>query len=219
MRNYVLAAIGAAILATPAMAQEDPDRSPFTGARAGVLLGYDGLRPGSSEDSDIAGDDQTADGLMYGGDIGYDIAFRGLLIGAEAELTGSTGRVTNSPVDTNDFGFGRVKAGRDIYVGGRVGVLARPTTLIYAKGGYTNARLDLTASDGTTETGENFTLGGYRVGAGIEQAIGRNSYAKIEYRYSNYGDAHFEFANGADTNDFDIDTDRHQVAVGVGFRF
>ena len=55
--------------------------------------------------------------------------------------------------------------------------------------------------------------------AGVEQAIGRNTYAKVEYRYSNYGSARLEYPNGANTNNFSVDTDRHQVAVGVGLRF
>lgn len=225
MRSYtssplLAAAAGSAILAFAAPAQaQDTVRAPFTGPRAGVILGYDGTRPGSSEDSDIAGDNQTASGLLYGGDIGYDVAVGRFLIGAEAELTGSTAKVNNSPVDPNSFGFGRVKAGRDIYAGARIGILASPQTLIYAKGGYTNARFDLTAGDGTSETGQHYNLDGYRVGAGVEQALSPRTYAKIEYRYSNYGNARLEYANGANTNNFSVDTDRHQVAVGVGFRF
>lgn len=218
MRKLILAASIAA-LASPAFAQDAAPRGPFTGPRVGVIVGYDGLRPGSSVDSDIAGDDAGADGLLYGGDIGYDWQHRSIVFGVEAELTGSTGRVSNSPADAAALGFGRVKAGRDIYAGARVGTLLNPTTLLYAKGGYTNARLDLTASDGTTETGTNFNLGGYRVGAGVEKAIGPHTYAKVEYRYSNYGKAQLRYANGASTNNFGIDTDRHQVALGLGYRF
>jgi len=158
--------------------------------------------------------------LTYGGDLGYDAAIgNSLVIGAEGEVTGSTGKVSNSPTNAAALGYGRVKAGRDLYIGGRLGVRAAPSTLIYAKGGYTNQRLDLTASDGTTETGAHYNLDGYRVGAGVEQAIGGKAYAKIEYRYSNYGDARLEYPNGANTNNFDVDTDRHQIVAGVGVRF
>ena len=211
-----LAAAGT-ILAVPAAAQTA--ESTFTGPRAGVILGYDGLRPGSTEDSDIRGDNQTADGLLYGGDIGYDMAFGNVVVGAEGEITGSTGKVNNDPVDTNQFGYGRVKAGRDLYVGGRLGYIVTPTTMVYGKVGYTNARLDLTRNDTVTETGRSFTLDGFRVGAGVEKALGPKTYAKLEYRYSNYGDARLEYANGANTNNFSVDTDRHQVVAGVGFRF
>ncbi|OYY69959.1 outer membrane protein [Sphingomonas sp. 28-63-12] len=216
--SSLLLGSAAIAFAAPAMAQ-DTDRAPFTGPRAGVILGYDGTRPGSTADSDIAGDNQTASGLLYGGDVGYDVGVGRFVIGAEAELTGSTAKVNNSPIDPNNFGYGRVKAGRDLYAGARLGMLVGPKTMLYAKGGYTNARFDLTASDGTTETGRHYNLDGYRVGAGIEHALTPNSYAKIEYRYSNYGNARLEYPNGTNTNNFSVDTDRHQVAVGFGFRF
>ncbi len=96
MRKFVLAAVAATtVSATPALAQDGP----FTGPRAGVILGYDALQPGSSEDSDIRGDDQTASGLVYGGDVGYDIATHGAVLGIEGEVAGSTGKVNNNPVD------------------------------------------------------------------------------------------------------------------------
>ena len=219
MRTLVLTALAAATataaLATPAFAQDEP--TTFTGPRAGVILGYDRLQPGSGPDSDISSD-HKASGLTYGGDVGYDAAIGSLVVGAEGEVTGSTSKVTN-PATASALGYGRVKAGRDLYIGGRIGVRAAPSTLIYAKGGYTNQRLDLTASDGTTETGSHYNLDGYRVGAGVEQALGGKAYAKIEYRYSNYGDARLEYPNGANTNNFDVDTDRHQVVAGVGIRF
>lgn len=217
MLKLILATLAAttAAVAVPAAAQ---DAGPFTGPRAGVILGYDALRPGDTQDSQIRGD-QGADGFLYGGEIGYDVAFNNLVVGVEGEITGSTGKVRNDPRNPNDFGYGRVKAGRDLYVGARIGVMAAPQTLIYGKVGYTNARLDLTRADATTTTGANFNLDGYRLGAGVEQSLSPNTYAKLEYRYSNYGDARLEYPNGASTGTFGVDTDRHQVAVGLGFRF
>jgi outer membrane immunogenic protein len=59
------------------------------------------------------------------------------------------------------------------------------------------------------------------VGAGVEQKLGTNAFAKVEYRYSNYseGEIDFETPDVADTDRFDIDTDRHQVVASVGWRF
>ena len=224
MRKIVLTAATAVLglgMAAPALAQDGPppsDRA-FNGPRAGVLLGYDKLQPGSTDGSSIRGD-RGADGLTYGDDIGYDIDTGSRVVfGVEGEVTGSTSKVTNSPVDAAALGYGRVKAGRDLYAGARIGYKLTPATLLYAKGGYTNTRLDLTANNGTVTTDEHYTLDGYRVGAGLEQALTPRTYAKIEYRYSNYGNARLEFANGANTNNFSVDTDRHQVLAGVGFRF
>lgn len=221
MRQLVLALLAATGLATPALAQSGaPATDPtFTGPRIGLLGGYDSIRPGSDEDTDLDGDDQSVDGFLYGVEIGYDIALGGALVGIEAEINDSTGRVETDVTDPNFFGFGRVSKDRDIYVGARAGILATPATLVYVKGGYTNAKLDVVASDGAVETDANFKLDGWRLGAGVEQAVTNNVFAKLEYRYSNYGDAEFEFANGGTTDTFNIDTDRHQIVAGVGLRF
>ena len=224
MRKFLLAlSVAGATLATPAFAQ-DTVNPVFTGPRIAVLGGYDAIRPGSSEDSDIDGDDQTVDGFLYGGEIGYDFAAGGALIGIEGEINDSTGKVEVNSTDPDFFGFGRVSTSRDLYIGARAGILATPRTLVYVKGGYTNAKLDVVASDGTTEETGDFKLDGYRLGAGVEQAIGNgflsNGFVKLEYRYSKYSDAKFDFAGGGATTDtFDIDTDRHQVVAGVGIRF
>jgi outer membrane immunogenic protein len=227
MRKLTLAlfAAGSALASTAASAQDAPTNPVFTGPRVAILGGYDAIRPGSSEDSDIDGDNQTVDGFLYGAELGYDFAAGGALIGIEGEISDSTGKVQANSTDPNFFGFGRVATDRDLYIGARAGILATPRTLVYVKGGYTNARLDVTASDGTVRSDANFKLDGYRVGAGVEQAFGggtgllANGFFKLEYRYSNYNDAKFNYARGGSSGSFDIDTDRHQVVAGVGIRF
>jgi outer membrane immunogenic protein len=219
MRKLVLTALAAAgvtAVATPAFAQSA--NGPFDGFRVGAVAGWDGLRPGRGPGSSISSDN-GADGFLYGVDAGYDHQMGRFVLGAEGEVSGSTSKTADDPDTTDALGYGRVKSGRDLYIGGRVGYTVAPTTMLYAKAGYTNARLDLTASDGTTETGDHYNLDGYRLGVGVEQAIGTNAYAKLEYRYSNYGDARLEYPNGTNTSNFDVDTDRHQVVAGVGFRF
>jgi outer membrane immunogenic protein len=226
MRKLIFAAGAAAIALTaaPAFAQDtgpagpQPDRV-FNGPRVGAILGYDWMQPGRGPNSDI-GDTHDAGGLLYGGDIGYDYDTGHAVFGVEGEVTGSTGKTDNDPLAANELGYGRVRQGRDLYLGARAGIKVNPTTLIYAKGGYTNGRLDLTHFDGSdTYTGRHFNLDGYRIGAGVEEAIGPRTYAKIEYRYSNYGDARLEYPNGTNTGNFDVDTDRHQIVAGLGVRF
>lgn len=226
MRKLVFSAAASALalgIAAPAFAQDGPPppsatEGTFSGPRAGIILGWDRLQPGRTGDSDIT-DRNSASGLTYGGDIGYDIDTGRAVFGVEGEVTGSTAKVTN-PAAADALGFGRIKAGRDLYLGARAGIKLAPQSLLYAKAGYTNQRLDLIAGPGDgSETGNHFNLDGYRVGAGFEQLLGRRAYAKIEYRYSNYGDARLEYANGGNTNNFSIDTDRHQVVAGLGVRF
>jgi len=191
MRKYILAALIAGSFAAPAMAQ-DSGRAPFTGVRVEGLLGWD--RPQSGGDH--------RDGLLYGGGVGYDFQAGRAVLGLEGEASGSTAKdcVSNFAAAGDRL---CTRTGRDLYVGGRVGALVAPSTLLYAKAGYTNARVRATydLAGTTTRTGQN--LDGFRVGGGVEQAVGSRSFVKVEYRYSNY----------------EKDVDRHQVVAGVGFRF
>jgi len=219
-KMFALLATGSlAALAVPAAAQ-DAD-SPFTGLRIQGTTGYDSIRAGSSVDDDgNDNNDQSADGVFYGAAVGYDVDLGKVVIGPEAEIAGSTADTDFDNGDFEGFGFGNVSAGRDLYLGARVGVKANENMMFYAKGGYTNAKLNVRSSDGTTEFDTDYDLDGYRVGGGLEYAFGRNMFTNIEYRYSNYSEAEVDFAGTlADSDRFDVDTDRHQVVVGVGMRF
>jgi len=198
MRKLVFAALAASAFATPAFAQD----APFTGLRAEGVVGYDKVKDGTGQDAG------SSDGVTYGGAIGYDLQIGGAVIGAEAELTGST---TDTRADSLLVAGDRltVDMGRDIYLGGRVGVAVTPTTLLYAKAGYTNARVETTYETAVSRTRISEDMEGYRLGAGAEVALSGNMYLKGEYRYSNYGSI----------DGYDIDVDRHQVVAGIGIRF
>lgn len=205
MRSLLLATAAAtlgAALATPAFAQTDRG---FTGPRVEALAGYDHVRDGSDGSSD------GRDGLVYGGAIGYDTQTNGVVLGVEGEITGSTVKARTSgilvPADRL-----RVRAGRDLYIGGRIGYAVSPQALIYAKAGYTNARFNLRYFDGTTTFDDGRNMGGYRLGAGVEYKLTPTTYVKGEYRYSHYG--HIDGISGVDP-----DLDRHQILAGVGIRF
>ena len=101
-----------------------------------------------------------------------------------------------------------VSAGRDLYVGGRVGAVVGGNTLLYAKAGYTNARVRVDYEDGTAGDRARFHRAhqSRRRSAPAparSSASARNAYVRTEYRYSNYQDG----------------VDRHQVVGGFGFRF
>lgn len=196
MRKMLLAAV--ALAAFPVAAQAQTAESvPNSGLRAEAIVGYDALTSG--EDSD---------GVVYGGAVGYDAAVGAITLGAEGEFTESSikGEQGNLLVSGDSA---RVKLGRDLYVGGRVGFPISPVTQIYGKAGYTNARINTRYVSGTTTIRDNVEADGLRLGAGVEQKIGSQTYVKAEYRYSNY----------KEIEDFDIDADRHQVVAGVGIRF
>ena len=215
--TFVLAAGTMAALATPAMAQ---DNSAFTGPRVEGLIGYDSSRPGSTVDIDNADDiDQSIDDIAYGVGVGYDFALGGVVLGVEGEWLESEASSDYSTGNFTNFGVSDLDAGRDLYAGVRAGVLVTPSTLAYVKGGYTNARYHVTAANDTESLLTRANLDGWRVGAGVEHAINQNVYVKGEYRYSNYERGQFQAPTGAATDRFDVDIDRHQVLLGVGYRF
>ncbi len=202
----------------PAMAQ---DTGSFDGFRIQGVAGYDALKAGSSVDDDANADnDQSIDGLVYGVQVGYDYDLGNAVIGLEAELTDSTAKTEFVNGDFEGFVLGQVEAGRDLFLGARAGAKVGPDLLLYAKGGYTNAKLNILANDGTTEYNEDFDLDGWRAGAGLEYAINPRTFMNVEYRYSNYSEGEVDFDGDlADSDRFDVDLDRHQIMAGLGVRF
>lgn len=190
MRNLVLAALVATTAAVPALAQ---DGAPFTGPRIEGVVGWDRVQSNGHQDD-----------VMYGVNAGYDMQMGGAVVGAEVEYTDSDNRGCNNGAATVADPLLCLKAGRDLYVGGRVGTAVGASTLLYAKAGYTNADAKFTSNDGVDETTLSKThLDGVRVGAGVEHKLGSKTYVKAEYRYSNY----------------ERGIERHQALAGVGVRF
>ena len=196
MRKFALAAaLLAGATATPALAQ-DARTGQF---HIGAIVGYDAVEGGVDD----------ASGVVYGVTAGYDFNVgRNIVIGPEAELS-------TSSVDECQGGINRpgdqlcLDAGRDIYVGARIGTrFGRDRRhLAYVGGGYTNAQVrlnyDANLAGNTGDFDQTDDLDGFRLKGGVELGIGRNAFVRAEYRYSNY----------------DGDFDRHQLVGGFGFRF
>lgn len=201
---FIAALIASSAFAAPALAQSQAPDQTFAGSHAEIIAGWDRVNDKSSYDA-------SRDGVTYGGNIGYDIQRGSTVFGVEGEVTGSSISDRTSNVLTAGDRL-RVKAGRDLYVGGRLGFVAGPRTLIYAKAGYTNAQFitDYTSPNSTPaldlRTRDNYD--GWRLGAGAEFKLTDKVFAKAEYRYSNYGSQ----TNG-------VDPERHQIVTGIGVRF
>lgn len=226
MRILLAAALLAGTAATPAMAQ-DPSQSPFTGLRVEGLVGYDTLQSSDDTSDGDESTDETIDGVGYGVGVGFDFDLGGLVAGIEGEFVDSSAEQEGGEtVNGVPVTFG-VDVSRDIYIGGRLGFAVAPSTLLYAKGGYTSTRIESQLEDQTDTFNFDSSVDGYRIGAGVEQlfggplfGLGSSAYGKVEYRYSNYDDFSFDDDVFEDAgNTLDIDLDRHQVMAGIGIRF
>ena len=176
---FATAASAAIFTATPALAQVAAP----TGPRVEAVVGYDRVKALGEKDG----------GALFGIGAGYDVAVApSVALGVDLEASESTQKIGDEDV-------AQVKAGRDLYAGGRVTFAVSPSANLYVKGGYTNARFK--ATDGEDTFAENFE--GYRIGAGGQLAISGKAYVGAEYRYSNYEQG----------------LSRNQVAMTVGTRF
>ena len=203
MRKLLIgAALLSTALATPAFAQED---APFTGPHVEALVGYDDVADGDGD-------------LMYGVAAGYDFQMGGVIAGIEGEFADSDVNGAASDLFSTGDSF-RLNTDRDLYVGARLGFAVSPSTMIYVKGGYTNAKFEGRFDNGAgTIFNNGVTADGYRVGAGMEQKfnlLGPSGFIKAEYRYSNYKNLDI----GENDYDRQIDVDRHQAVIGLGVRF
>jgi len=101
-------------------------------------------------------------------------------------------------------------------VGGRVGVLVTPGSLVYAKLGYTQADLDLALTPDLFDTGVlSKVKGGVTVGGGVELSLGSGFFARGEYMYSNYGKVDlYDVAPVKVTSDLDD----HRVTAGIIYK-
>lgn len=202
LKKAILVALSACAISAPAYAQDDAS---LGGAKVGVVAGYDSVKlsdPGSSV---------SKGGFAYGLTAGYDFDLGNAVVGIEAELADSTAKKTLTDVIEAGDEFS-IAASRDLYVGARIGFAASSNVLVYAKGGYTNARVKARYLDDTDRFSQSDTLDGFRLGAGVE-LVGQTNFARLEYRYSDYGTYRY------DDFDSDISAARHQVVVTGGFRF
>lgn len=196
-----MAAVAAASLSTPVFAQGEV-RPAFTGPYVAGLIGYDNVRAG------ITGvGSGNEDGLLYGGVVGYDVNISGAVFGLEGEYSDSSTKTSFNDV----FILGdtvSARTGRDLYAGIRIGGEIAPNIMLYGKGGYTNAKIKAAYNDGVDTFRDSGKLDGYRLGAGIETTYSGLT-GRLEYRYSSYGKL----------ENTDIDLQRHQLALLVGYRF
>jgi outer membrane immunogenic protein len=135
-------------------------------------------------------------GFIGGGQIGYNWQVQNWVVGLETDFQGTTTKasVTDSlPNGVSGFDpFLGTQSTRENYLGtvrGRFGVLATPTVLLYATGGYAYASVTrnwfgsfptFVSAWGGSSTD---VLSGWTVGTGLEWALGNGFTLAAEYLY------------------------------------
>lgn len=203
--NKTLFAAILGLAATPAFAQVGG--APFAGFYAGVQGGWQQDRQslettGGGATTSTA---RTGDGITYGGQIGYDGRVGGsTVVGAEIALTGRTGETRFSGFDLTQ--------GRTVTATGRLGFMPGPESLVYARGGYANARFNLTDALGRQSEDRD----GWTAGVGYEHYLSQTVSARVEYNYADFGRDRLSPAIGPNA---ELKYQRHAVTAGINFRF
>jgi outer membrane immunogenic protein len=152
------------------------------------------------------------DGVIGGGQIGYNWQTGNWVLGIEADFQGSSERASTSLIGTGSIsGIGILAPPTTTFTGtlniaekldwfgtvrGRLGVLAGPNWLLYGTGGLAYGQLDtdttLTVAGISAANNFSTTRAGWTAGGGIEGWITQNWTAKVEYLYVDFG----SFTNG-----------------------
>ena len=225
MKTRLLAAtLAATCLATPAFAED------LSGFRIEGRVGWESGRlaadyPDPDDADEILTFSDSESNISYGIEAGYDA-----MIG-ESFVLGAYGGVDFSDVERCEeiFGddLGCLGTGRNFTAGLRAGVAVTPAFLLYAKGGYSNGRLEF-AYDSDVEDDDELdadvpevseSQDGYHLGAGAEVAFGPNVYGKLEYVFTDYGNVRFLGVEADDEPTATIRARRHQLLAGIGLRF
>jgi outer membrane immunogenic protein len=194
-----LVLLGAAVaFAAPAQAET------FDGPYVGVTAGWDRGEVSDRINSQAINSQASRDSLVLGGYAGYNYKLsEKVVIGAEAGLTAT--------VDDRIRG---ASAGQSLVVDprysfdltARAGYLVTDKALVYVRGGYANQRVRTSLDTGAGLVRDSDSLDGWVLGGGLEYAITEKVSARVEYRYSDFGQ------NGGDY-------ERHQTLFGVSYNF
>ncbi|WOJ91221.1 porin family protein [Methylocapsa polymorpha] len=198
IRHLLLATVGAAMMASSALAADLPSPAPppayvpphftWTGVYAGGQIGWAQANNNGSigYGPHYASYGYESDGVIGGAHVGYNLQVNQFVVGLEGSVDGLN---LNKSLSTN-VGLLPVNYAQSSHVQGsiraRLGVVGSERWLLYATGGvaFASINADLASPysyDATANTRVGWTLGG-----GLEYAIAPNWSVRVEYRYSDF---------------------------------
>ena len=247
LRRILLASVGVVALAGTAFAAEPPPAPPpvyvppvpiftWTGIYVGGQIGYAwGTVDANAGDNfgDFTSFSTTADGVIGGGHVGYNLQLNQWVFGLEGDVDGSSLSKTTSdiifiPSLVNAGGpFGgaipaTVSANLDVQgsIRGRLGY-AWDRVLLYATGGVSFGGFNASIDTPFGYASRSNTRVAWTAGGGIEYAVTNNWSIRAEYRYTPYGrntiyaTNAFELIGGFANAKFD----ENRVQVGFSYKF
>jgi outer membrane immunogenic protein len=191
----------------------------WSGVYFGVDIGYGWGSSKHSFDNGAPSGNSEPDGVLGGGFIGYDWQVNNFVFGVEgdfeaADLSGSY----------NDFSGitsgGRARMEWDASIRARFGA-AFGRSLLYATGGAAFARYEFNGGPATFQSccGYSEDLTGWTLGGGWEVALTNRITTRIEYRYTDYGNASGPLKPTFPGVNMKVKNTTNVVRAGVAYRF
>ena len=218
--------------ARPAAPYQPPPPPPPVFSWTGCYLGANvGGGWASKSSNDVAGavtgvvgadlGSHTANGVIGGGQIGCDYQAGAWVLGVQGMFDGSG--IEGSNNDPSGLFAINSQVRWLASATGRVGYVAAPAVLVYAKGGGAWVRDDYTLSDFTGASIANASTNpsGWTVGGGVEWVVAGNWTAFAEYDYFDFGTPSVSFASnlGATAFPVNIKQNINSFLVGINYRF
>lgn len=200
MKIITVAAVLAAVVSTPALAQEGPVQGK-DGIRIEGQVAWERL---NDPELDQGINYELGSGISYGGEIGFDFPVSNrVVVGPYANYSASTVEECEGQLCVSSGGYWAA--------GIHAGLLVGANGMVYAKAGYGQQTIDLVGPFNDNGTIINFdeseTGGGYNFGLGYDHSFGENFYGRIETTISESYDI------------YGFDFQRSTVGVSLGARF
>lgn len=202
-------------------------QAPFTwtGCYIGAQVGYGWAQTNHSFDNGAPSDTSRPNGVLGGGHLGCNYQMTNWVVGIEGDLEAADlhgGDFLNLAGATS-VGSSHMKW--DGSVRGRFG-FAFDRSLLYVTGGWAFARFDLGGGPGPGFLGGgpppccgySADMSGWTLGGGWEYAFTNNLSARIEYRYTDYGNASGQLNPIYPTVTMPVSIKTNAVRIGVSWK-
>lgn len=195
--------------------------TPFTwsGVYFGAQAGYGWGKTEHSFSNGAPSGTSDLGGPVGGLYAGYNAQFGAVVLGVEGDI-GLDDAIGSFRDDRGITSAGSARLEWDAALRGRFGA-SFGRSLVYATGGIAFAGYEFKGGpdSGRVCCGYSETLTGWTVGAGVEHAITNHLITRLEYRYSDYGDASARLEAGYPNVKMRTENTMSTVRAGLAYKF